>query len=566
MSERGRTNAKTQETERTTERSRSRSRDTPVVTGKRVPIPANPYLDEKGVNTMLEKYGPLPATKRTEETRAEHDDKWRAIQMQAKLTAGELSDVTSIVETCNYEEIAGLSKLLGEMRTDDESSMEMDGAQGFGGGGKMVGGNPILHFAHLQKWLIDHSGVAGGINYMSACAKWFIDKILAGLSTIGRGLSRASSGCMNLARRAMTEGTAAGNKAFTLLLGFAEAFQTMSSSAGTTVKTKFSHWVGTAGTAASGWSADASAAANPYLQELKGYLNTNLDALQTKILARLPNPPSAPEFRQWLDTLSMNDVLLATANAVAVISILPEVASVTSRVVDLLAMAFSNGIVGAAWIADNKMLTGSFIVYQGLVMSPKIISACMKADEYLANTIGTTTQQDFLVQIQHLKRKPIAKALAQQVIRNKITTNKIARDEAEDRLTRAKQDKALQDHAQELENEAAALNAAAARLQDDAAEGHQDDAAGGHQEHAMETEEPVEAAVVAEVVAAVVEGAGGGGAGGGAAMDQSGSESDLGGGGKRATRKRGKRSSKRAPRKTKTTRKKTTRKKRRGKK
>jgi len=525
-------------------------------TGKRVPKPANPFLNKKGVNTMLVNEGAEQLTMRTDAARAAHDDKWRAIWDRAKLTEDEVFDVTSKFETCDSEEIAGLSELLGDMRV----------AQGFSGGGKMVGGNPILHFARLQKWLIDHSGVAAGIDSMSACAKWFIDKILAGLSTIGRGLSRASSGCMNLARRAMTEGTAAGNKAFTLLLGFAEAFQTMSSSAGTTVKTKFSHWVGTAGTAASGWSADASAAANPYLQELKGYLNTNLDALQTKILARLPNPPSAPEFRQWLDTLSMNDVLLATANAVAVISILPEVASVTSRVVDLLAMAFSNGIVGAAWIADNKMLTGSFIVYQGLVMSPKIISACMKADEYLANTIGTTTQQDFLVQIQHLKRKPIAKALAQQVIRNKITTNKIARDEAEDRLTRAKQDKALQDHAQELENEAAALNAAAARLQDDAAEGHQDDAAGGHQEHAMETEEPVEAAVVAEVVAAVVEGAGGGGAGGGAAMDQSGSESDLGGGGKRATRKRGKRSSKRAPRKTKTTRKKTTRKKRRGKK
>ena len=510
-------------------------------TGKRVPKPANPFLNKKGVNTMLVNEGAEQLTMRTDAARAAHDDKWRAIWDRAKLTEDEVFDVTSKFETCDSEEIAGLSELLGDMRV----------AQGFSGGGKMVGGNPILHFARLQKWLIDHSGVAAGIDSMSACAKWFIDKILAGLSTIGRGLSRASSGCMNLARRAMTEGTAAGNKAFTLLLGFAEAFQTMSSSAGT----KFSDWVRPAGTAA-----------NPYLQELKDFLNTKLDALQTKIRSRLPNPPSAPQFRVWLDTLSMNDVLLATANVVAVYSILPDAGRVASSVMKLLAMAFSNGIVGAAWIADNKMLTGSFIVYQGLVMSPKIISACMKADEYLANTIGTTTQQDFLVQIQHLKRKPIAKALAQQVIRNKITTNKIARDEAEDRLTRAKQDKALQDHAQELENEAAALNAAAARLQDDAAEGHQDDAAGGHQEHAMETEEPVEAAVVAEVVAAVVEGAGGGGAGGGAAMDQSGSESDLGGGGKRATRKRGKRSSKRAPRKTKTTRKKTTRKKRRGKK
>jgi len=514
---------------------------------KRVILPANPDLDEKGVNTMLEKYGPLPATKRTEETRAEHDDKWRAIQMQAKLTAGELSDVTSIVEPCNYEEIAGLSKLLGEMRTDDESSMEMDGAQGFGGGGKMVGGNPILHFAHLQKWLIDHSGVAAGIDSMSACAKWFIDKILAGLSTIGRGLSRASSGCMHLARLVMTEGTKAGNDAFTLLLGFAEAFQTMSSSAGT----KFSDWVRPAGTAA-----------NPYLQELKDFLNTKLDALQTKIRSRLPNPPSAPQFRVWLDTLSMNDVLLATANVVAVYSILPDAGRVASSVMKLLAMAFSNGIVGAAWIADNKMLTGSLIVYQGvLVMSPEIIPACKKVDEYLANTIGSTTEQDFLVQIRHLKSEPIAKALARQVIHNKITTNTIARDEAQDRLTRAKQDKALQDHAQELEDEAAALNNEEAALKA-AARGLQDDAAEELQEHAMG------GPVVAEVVAAVVEGAGGG-AGGGATMDQSGSASDddeLGGGGKRATRKRGKRSSKRGSRKTKTTRKKTTRKKRRGKK
>ena len=521
-------------------------------TGKRVPKPANPFLNKKGVNTMLVNEGAEQLTMRTDAARAAHDDKWRAIWDRAKLTEDEVFDVTSKFETCDSEEIAGLSELLGDMRV----------AQGFSGGGKMVGGNPILHFARLQKWLIDHSGVAAGIDSMSACAKWFIDKILAGLSTIGRGLSRASSGCMNLARRAMTEGTAAGNKAFTLLLGFAEAFQTMSSSAGTTVKTKFSHWVGTAGTAASGWSADASAAANPYLQELKGYLNTNLDALQTKILARLPNPPSAPEFRQWLDTLSMNDVLLATANVVAVYSILPDAGRVASSVMKLLAMAFSNGIVGAAWIADNKMLTGSLIVYQGvLVMSPEIIPACKKVDEYLANTIGSTTEQDFLVQIRHLKSEPIAKALARQVIHNKITTNTIARDEAQDRLTRAKQDKALQDHAQELEDEAAALNNEEAALKA-AARGLQDDAAEELQEHAMG------GPVVAEVVAAVVEGAGGG-AGGGATMDQSGSASDddeLGGGGKRATRKRGKRSSKRGSRKTKTTRKKTTRKKRRGKK
>ncbi len=513
--------------------------------------PANPFLNpQTGVNDELAATGTAQLTMRTDAAREEHDKKWRAIQEQAKLTDDEVYEVTSIVVgTCNYEEIDGLSELLGDMRV----------AQGFSGGGKMVGGNPILHFARLQKWLIDHSGVAAGIDSMSACAKWFIDKILAGLSTIGRGLSRASSGCMRLARRAMTEGTAAGNKAFTLLLGFAEAFQTMSSSAGTTVKTKFSDWVGTAGTAASGWSADASAAANPYLQELKGYLNTNLDGLRADILARLPKPPPAPEFRQWLDSLSMNGVLLATANAVAVYSILPDAARLASSVVELLAMAFSNGIVGAAWIADNKMLTGSFIVYQGLVMSPKIISACKKVDEYLANTIGSTTEQDFLVQIHHLKSEPIAKALARQVIRNKITTNTIAQEEAQSKLTSAQEDRALLRQAQELENEAAALNAAAARLQDDAAEGHQDDATGGHQEHAMETEEPVEAAVVAEVVAAVVEGAGGveGAGAGAAAMDL---------GGKRATRKRGKRSSKRGSRKTKTTRKKTTRKKRRGKK
>jgi len=506
-------------------------------TGKRVPKPANPFLNKKGVNTMLVNEGAEQLTMRTDAARAAHDDKWRAIWDRAKLTEDEVFDVTSKFETCDSEEIAGLSELLGDMRV----------AQGFSGGGKMVGGNPILHFARLQKWLIDHSGVAAGIDSMSACAKWFIDKILAGLSTIGRGLSRASSGCMNLARRAMTERTTAGNKAFTLLLGFAEAFQTMSSSAGT----KFSDWVRPAGTAA-----------NPYLQELKDFLNTKLDALQTKIRSRLPNPPSAPQFRVWLDTLSMNDVLLATANVVAVYSILPDAGRVASSVMKLLAMAFSNGIVGAAWIADNKMLTGSLIVYQGvLVMSPEIIPACKKVDEYLANTIGSTTEQEFLEQIRHLKSEPIAKALARQVIRNKITTNTIARDEAQDRLTRAKQDKALQDHAQELEDEAAALNNEEAALKA-AARGLQDDAAEELQEHAMG------GPVVAEVVAAVVEGAGGG-AGGGATMDQSGSASDddeLGGGGKRATRKRGKRSSKRGSRKTKTTRKKTTRKKRRGKK
>jgi hypothetical protein len=510
--------------------------------GKRVPKPVYPFLDPRtGVNSELEATGTRSLTTKTDNARAEHDEKWGAIWRQARLTEGEVSEVITTVGTCDSYDIAGLSKLLGEMRF----------AQGFSGGGKMVGGNPILHFARLQKWLIDHSGVARGIHSMSACAKWFIDKILAGLSTIGRGLSRASSGCMNLARLAMTEGTAAGSKAFTLLLGFAEAFQTMSSSAGTTVTTSFSSWVGTAGTAASGWGADASAAANPYLQELKGFLNTKLGDLQADILARLPNPPSAPEFRRWLDTLSMNDVLLATANAVAVISILPEAASVTSSVVDLLAMAFSNGIVGAAWIADNKMLTGSFIVYQGvLAMSDEIIPACKKADEYLANTIGSTTEQDFLVQIEHLKREPIAKALARQVIHNKITTNTIARDEARDKLTRAQDDTALLGQAQKLEEETAALNAAAARLQDDAAEEHQDDAAGGH---AMETE--TEGPVVAAVVEAVVEGAGvveGVEGAGGAAMDL---------GGKRATRKRGKRSSKRGSRKTKTTRKKTTRKK-----
>ena len=94
------------------------------------------------------------------------------------------------------------------------------------------------------------------------------------------------------------------------------------------------------------------------------------------------------------------------------------------------------GILAAAWISDSYILTGTWLTYQvytGLPVTQKesITEAFKAVDEYLANRIiDSTTTQDFMDKIYHLKQDPIAKALVVARLKGEMTEAKVKQNEA----------------------------------------------------------------------------------------------------------------------------------------
>ena len=578
-------------------------RNTKTGSEKRVPIPANPDLDpDTGVNTMLENEGIRSFTEKTDEARAEHDKKWRAIRKQAKLTAGELSEVTSIVEPCNYDDIAELSKLLGEMRTYDKSSMmEM------GGGGKMVGGNITAHFISLQEWLTPK--LARGAVAISDCAIWFINKILDRLTAIGRTTVASANiaffASMDLAR------TALGNndtQTFQYLLAFCGMITSNTYAAGEKVHDWLQRARAAVSAAAAATGAAVGAVVQPYIDVFTQHMINLLTTQRDLFLGKIPGVNTSDEFDAWLKTLTMGDFMTATANIIAAGKWAPVAIAGGQIAGGLVLTTGYYGILAAAWISQSYILTGTWLTYQvytGLPVTEKesITEAFKAVDEYLANRIGSEINKDFMDKIYHLEEVPIAKALVVARLEGEIAEAKVKQDEARGEQTHVSRVQALTTALKEITTETATITDGtinikmATDIQNAMMQAKANGAATGTGADAhpivKSNTTPIAGSDVVNINTAESQTAAAGGGPGatpgatgaqkkigpdtlqkmGATGSELGthsattdSDDELGGGGKRATRKRGKRSSKRGSRKTKTTRKKTTRKKRRGKK
>ena len=561
---------------------------------------ANPNLEPiTGVNTMLEIEGTPSLTWRTDEARAEHDKKWRAIWNKAHLTEDEVSEVTSIVEPCNYGEIAELSELLGEMRFE----------QGSSGRGKMVGGNPTTHFLKLQRWLT--AKLARGAAAISDCAIWFINKILDGLTVIGgktvAGANIAFFASMDLARTALGHND---TQTFQYILAFCGMITSNTYAAGYTVY----DWLQSAGAAAAAAAAAAATATGaafsdvvkPYTDVFTQNMINLLTTQKELFVGKIPGVNTPAQFDAWLKTLTMGDFMTATANIIAAGKWAPVAIAGGQIAGGLVLTTGYYGILAAAWISQSYILTGTWLTYQvytGLPVTEKesITEAFKAVDEYLANRIiDSTTTQDFMDKIYHLKQDPIAKALVVARLKGEMTEAKVKQNEALGERAHVSRVKALTTALGDITAETTAIeqdtrnrqmhidiqtamgkakktNGAATRKGADAhpivksntliAKGNtninintddsQTAAAGGGPGATPGAQQKVDAQSLGF-------GTPGAASSGFAPGAQQKMEQPLGvgtPGGKRATRKRGKRSSKRAPRKTKTT-----RKKRRGKK
>ena len=517
------------------------------------------------------------------------EDFLASLKERAKLTDDEEYEVTPIVvANCNYEEIAELSELLGEMRV----------AQGFSGGGKMVGGDPTTHFLKLQRWLTARLGTGAAI---SDCARWFINKILDGLTAIGRatvaGANIAFSASMDLAR------TALGNndtQTFQYLLAFCGMITSVASNAGEKVHNWLQRARAATGAAAAATGAAFGAVVKPYTDVFTQNMIELLTTQRELFLGKIPGVNTPAQFDAWLKTLTMGDFMTATANIIAAGKWAP-VAFATGQIAGGLVLTTGYyGIMAAAWISESYILTGTWLTYQvysGLPVADKesITEAFKAVDEYLANHIGSTTTQDLMDKIAPLKTDQIAKALVVARLEGEITEAKVKQDGAV-------VERAHSIHVQALTTALGDITAETTAIEQDTRnrqmhidiqtamrQAKSNGAASGTGAGAkpiVKSDTPIAGSGVVNINTADSQTAAAGG-GPGATPGATGSgfgttsatgaqpkvvksgsdsDSDFEVGGKRATRKRGKRSSKRGSRKTKTTRKKTTRKKRRGKK
>lgn len=520
------------------------------------------------------------------------DEFLASLKVRAKLTDREVTEVITTVGTCDYEEIDELSKLLGEMRV----------AQGFRGGGKMVGGNPTTHFLKLQRWLTAKFASAAAI---SDCAKWFINKILDGLTAIGRatvaGASIAFSASMDLAR------TALGNndtQTFQYLLAFCGMITSVASNAPQTVH----EWIQSVG-AAAGAAAGATSAAvdnvvQPYIDVFTLSMINLLTTQKKLFVGKIPGVNTPAQFDTWLTTLTMGDFMTATANIIAA-GKWASVAIAGGQIAGGLVLTTGYyGILAAAWISDSYILTGTWLTYQvysGLPVAKKesITEAFKAVDEYLANSIDSTTTQDLMVKIAPLKTDLIAKALVVARLKGEMTEATVKRDAAMGEQAHSTHVQALTTALGDITAETTAIEQDTRNrqmhidIQTAMRQAKTNGAATGTGADAkpiVQDNTPIaDSGVVnintdySQTRAAAAGGGGGatpGDTGSGFGSPPAPSSPEFGArpktgfefapatpsvvfapGGKRATRKRGKRSSKRAPRKTKTT-----RKKRRGKK
>ena len=580
--ERGRTNTRTEETGRKTERSRTRDRR---------PTDVNYDLERRD--------GSLPAMRRADRKREAHDEKWKAIRRQARLTKDEVSEVITNFGTCDYDDIAELSELLGEMRV----------AQGFSGGGKMVGGNPTTHFLKLQRWLTAKFASAAAI---SDCAKWFINKILDGLTAIGRatvaGASIAFSASMDLARTALGHND---TQTFQYLLAFCGMFTSVASNAGEKVHNWLQRARAGVGAAAGATSAAFGVVVKPYTDVFTRNMIDLLNNQQELFVGKIPGVNTPAQFDTWLTTLTMGDFMTATANIIAAGKWAP-VAIATGQIAGGLVLTTGYyGILAAAWISDSYILTGTWLTYQvysGLPVAQKesITEAFKAVDEYLAKGIDPNNKQtmmEFMKQIKHLEQDPIAKALVVARLKGEMTEATVKRDAAMGEQAHVIQVQALTTALGGINAETATITDGTINIQmatdiqnamgKAKANGKTNGAATGTGADAhpiVKSNTPIAKGNTNINTAESQTRAAAAGWGGGATPGATGSsfgatDSSFGAtgsgfgapsgaqpkmvassvlgtpGGKRATRKRGKRSSKRAPRKTKTT-----RKKRRGKK
>ena len=503
---------------------------------------------------------------------------WRADLIKAYQNC-----TTIILQECDPIEVGDLMDLLADIKLEQKPTP---------GGGKMVGGNITAHFIRLQRWLIQHLGT--GLDSMSRCAKWFIDKILDGLSAIGRatvaGASIAFPVAMDLARTALGHND---TQTFQYLLAFCGMITSVASNAGE----KVHDWLqraraaaaaaatatgAAAGAAATATGAAVGAVAQPYIDVFTQNMIDLLTTQKDLFLGKIPGVNTPDEFDAWLKTLTMGDFMTATANIIAA-GKWASVAIAGGQIAGGLVLTTGYyGILAAAWISDSYILTGTWLTYQvysGLPVAQKesITEAFKAVDEYLAKGIGSPITKDLMDKIDHLKTEPIAKALVVARLQAEMTKATVKRDAAMG-------DQAHLAHVQTLTAELGDITAETTAIEEHImntqmnidiqnamrqakAPGPNGAAVNGGAgaKPIVESDTPIAGSDVVNINTADSQTAAAGGApktGSGALQKIDAPGPGLGTpGGKRATRKRGKRSSKRGSRKTKTT-----RKKRRGKK
>ena len=511
---------------------------------------------------------------------------WRAALIKAYQDCKSLN-----FSTCEPSEVGDLIDILADMKIEQKTAS---------GGGKMVGGNITAHFIRLQEWLTPK--LARGAAAISDCAKWFINKILDGLTAIGEatvaGANIAFFASMDLAR------TALGNndtQTFQYLLAFCGMITSNTYAAGDTVY----GWLQGATGATFG------AVVQPYIDVFTQHMIELLTTQQELFVGKIPGVSTTEQFDAWLKTLTMGDFMTAVATMIAAGKWAAVGVGGAKLTFNILLTTGYYGILAAAWSMDGYVLTGAWLTYygynslddeswikQGVVdVKQRVVDALKYIDNVIAGKIKVKDMA--MEQVEVLNHAPKARALVLARLDNKIVQAKLKRAEAGTVLTH---EKAVKEKLEQLgvlfkETDRIAEAALEIQMSNSIMEARFEKRTSGITDTNEEFNPIADLPnAVATVLAA---GRGADGASADEASDASqgfatvaqpkmgaqskigpysgdvlvdsgdalvDSDDDLGGGGKRATRKRGKRSSKRAPRKTKTTRKKTTRKKRRGKK
>jgi len=327
---------------------------------------------------------------------------------------------------CDPSEVGDLIDILADMKIEQKTAS---------GGGKMVGGNITAHFIRLQEWLTPK--LARGAAAISDCAKWFINKILDGLTVIGgttvAGANIAFSASMDLAR------TALGNndtQTFQYLLAFCGMITSNTYAAGEKVHDWLQRARAAVSAAAAATGAAVGAVVQPYIDVFTQHMINLLTTQRDLFLGKIPGVNTSDEFDAWLKTLTMGDFMTATANIIAAGKWAPVAIAGGQIAGGLVLTTGYYGILAAAWISDSYILTGTWLTYQvytGLPVTQKesITEAFKAVDEYLANRIiDSTTTQDFMDKIYHLKQDPIAKALVVARLKGEMTEAKVKQNEA----------------------------------------------------------------------------------------------------------------------------------------
>jgi len=479
-------------------------------------------------------------------------------------------------DNCNPSEVGDLIDILADMKIEQETAS---------GEGKMVGGNPILHFARLQKWLTPK--LAWGAAAISDCAKWFINKILDELTVIGGATVALGgmtwSGLIDLTKYAMG---ADDTQTAQMILAICDGIGQVANTTGDTLSA-----IGTAAYRSSAYS-------TVFTDHIHNLLTTQ----KNLFLGKIPGVNTSAEFDAWLRTLTRRDVMSAVATMIAAGKWGAVVFGTAKLTFGILLTTGYYGILAAAWSMDGYVLTGAWLTYYGYnslddesLIKQRVVDVkqgVVNALKYIDNVIaGKIEVKDMAMeQVAVLKTEPKARALVLARLDNKMVEAEVKLAEATAGLTHEQAVKKKLEKLGVLFEETDRIAAVALdtqmgnRIMEARLENRALDITATNVDFNPIADLPQAVTIVlaagrgaAGASAAVASAAGASAASQGFGthsaptvaqpkMDQSGSESDLGEGGKRATRKRGKRSSKRAPRKTKTTRKKTTRKKRRGKK